>query len=104
MDDKNMANMAGGVSSESKLMGALSYIWIVSIIMLLLKKDDQFVQFHARQGLVIFVASWLWFIPFLGWIVALLAFICAIVGFIKAYSGEKFPIPGVSMIAEKIKI
>jgi len=40
---------------DNKIMAALSYIWIVSVLMLLMKKDSPFVQQHARQGFVLFV-------------------------------------------------
>jgi len=38
------------------LFGILAYVSILVIIPLLAAKDDQFVQFHVRQGLVLCVA------------------------------------------------
>lgn len=89
-------------SSDDKLFGALAYISIISIIMYVLKKNNTFVAFHARQGMVLFIASLLWFIPVLGWIAALLAYVGMVIGFIKAYNGEKYEMPFVKMLAEKI--
>ena len=101
--DEKMKTPAGGLSSDSKLMAALSYLWILSIVMLLIKKGDDFVKFHARQGLILFIVSViLWFIPVLGWILNLLVLILVIVGFIKALSGEKWKIPIVGDLGEKI--
>ena len=92
-----------GESQENKLMAAISYLWIVSIIMLLIKKDSKFVQFHAKQGFILFIASIiLWFIPVLGWILNLLVVVLVVVGFIKAFSGEYWKIPVVASLAEKI--
>lgn len=92
-----------GESQENKLLAAISYLWIVSIIMLLIKKDSKFVQFHAKQGLVLFIASIiLWFIPIIGWILNLLVVVAVVVGFIKALSGEYYKMPAVSILAEKI--
>ncbi|MFA6909364.1 MAG: hypothetical protein WC289_05830 [Patescibacteria group bacterium] len=100
MDEKPMNTL----SSESKLMAALSYVWIVSVIMLLIKKDDQFVYFHARQGLVLFLASFIGIIPVIGWFLWILVLLLDLFGFIKALSGERYALPGVSTLAEKIKI
>ena len=92
-----------GESQENKLLAAISYLWIVSIIMLLVKKDSKLVQFHAKQGLVLFIVSIiLWFIPVIGWILNLLVVVAVVVGFIKALSGEYYKLPGVSILAEKI--
>lgn len=92
-----------GESQENKLLAAISYLWIVSIIMLLIKKDSKLVQFHAKQGLVLFIVSIvLWFIPVIGWILNLVVVVAIVIGFIKALSGEYYKIPAVSIIAEKI--
>jgi uncharacterized membrane protein len=107
------ASSSGGGGGDDKVMAAISYIWVVSIIMLLTKKDSDFIQFHAKQGLVIFIIStvvWLVSIPFMfvlifvNWIVYLVLFIAAVVGFIKAYNGERYRIPVVADIADKINL
>lgn len=91
--------------SDTNLMAALSYLWLLSVVMLVVKKDDSYVLFHAKQGLVLFIASIvLWFIPFLGWLLQLAIFVMVIIGFIKALSGEKYSLPVVGSVAEKIKI
>ena len=90
-------------SQDDKLIGALSYIWVVSVIMFILKKDNSYVGFHSRQGMVLFVGSLVWFIPAVGWIVAGLSLVLMVIGFEKAYHGEKFRIPVVADLAEKIK-
>lgn len=97
---------------DDNLMAALSYIWIISIVMLLTKKDSEFIQFHAKQGLVLFgisIVLWVISIPlFFLWmvnsLVYLVLFVAAVVGFIKAYGGEKYKIPVVGDIAEKINL
>jgi uncharacterized membrane protein len=92
-----------GETQENKLLAAISYLWIISIIMLLIKKDSKLVQFHAKQGLVICVASIIfWLIPGIGYILNILIVIAVVVGFIKAMSGEYYKMPGVSILAEKI--
>lgn len=39
---------------ENKTMGILSYISILCLIPLFTKKDNEFVYYHAKQGLVLF--------------------------------------------------
>ncbi|MEI6986849.1 MAG: hypothetical protein WCK65_12040 [Rhodospirillaceae bacterium] len=41
---------------RSKVMAAFSYLGILCFVPLLLNRDDEYVQFHARQGLVL----WMW--------------------------------------------
>jgi len=95
---------------DDNLMAALSYVWIISIVMLVTKKDSDFIQFHAKQGLVLFVVSVIWwiisiplfFLWFISWLIYLVVFIAAVIGFIKAYSGERYSLPVVGDIAKKI--
>ena len=97
--------MAEQLSNDSKLFAALSYLWLLSVVMLVLKKDDEFVKFHAKQGTVIFVASIiLWFIPILGWLLQIAVLIAVVIGFLKAYSGERFKLPVIGDLADKINI
>lgn len=92
-----------GESQESKLLAAVSYFWILSIIILLVKKDSKFVQFHAKQGFILFIASIIfWFIPILGWILNLVIVVGVILGFIKALSGEYWRVPLIHGISQKI--
>lgn len=97
--------MAEQLSNDSKLFAALSYLWLLSVVMLILKKDDEFVRFHAKQGTVIFVASIiLWFIPIIGWLMQIAVLIGVVIGFLKAYSGERFKMPVIGDLADKINI
>ncbi len=91
------------VSQDDKLLGAVSYVSVVSVFMYVMKKNNPFVVFHAKQGMILFVASMLWFIPILGWIIAAIAYVLMVIGFIKAYSGDKFKMPLIGDLAEKIK-
>ena len=103
---------AGKAGGDENLMAALSYIWIISVVMLVTKKDSDFIQFHAKQGLVLFITSLVWwvitillfFLWFISWLIYLVIFIAAVIGFIKALSGEKYRLPLVGDIADKINI
>ncbi len=93
-------------TSDSNILAALSYISIVSIVMYVIKKDDAYVMFHAKQGMVIFALSIIgtFTIPLfgLGFLINLLTLVLVIVGAIKAYQGEKYKFPVISDLAEKI--
>lgn len=92
---------------ENKAITALSYIGILVLIPMLAKKESKFAQFHAKQGLVNFVAmiicSILFVIPFIGWIVGGIGYIVFIVigimGIIAALQGQYKALPIISKFA-----
>ena len=90
----------------------LAYLSILCIIPLIIKKDNAFVLFHTKQGIVLFVCeiavSIISVIPLLGWLIGffgmLLFGIISLIGIIKVLTGEYWKIPVVSDYAEKIQI
>ncbi|HMB25870.1 MAG TPA: DUF4870 domain-containing protein [Patescibacteria group bacterium] len=111
MENKKPKNSAQD-AEENKILAAISYLGILCLIPILLKKDSKFVMFHAKQGLVLFIAevaiSFINIIPILGqmiWLAAALIFIVvSVMGIIKAYQGVWWKIPIVSEYAKKIKL
>ncbi len=110
------------VKDEDKAMLVLSYLGILSLIpYFTVKKDNEYVRWHARQGVVLLLAEIiLWvafmimsaiiaFVPFLYILMSLLWFIFA-VGFlalsiyciVQALKGLKWKIPYLSDFIEKI--
>ncbi|MBU4310675.1 hypothetical protein L6386_00615 [bacterium] len=96
---------------EGKVFAALSYLWLLSVIILFGKKEDKFVAFHAKQGVVLFgciIAGWIIclipYVRFLGWIVRIACWAGMLIGIIKSLGEEKFKIPLVGDLAEKIKV
>lgn len=88
---------------ENKLWALLSYLGVLVIIPLLVKKDSKFVQFHVKQGLVLlagWVLSWLPFGPIIG----LVVLVFSVIGIINVLSGEMTKLPIVGELAEKIKL
>ena len=53
---KRLAAQRVPFQSRSRLMGILSYLGVLCLIPLIFSRDDAFVNFHARQGLVL----WIW--------------------------------------------
>ena len=102
---KDQAPSSSKDVQDNKVIAALSYIWILSIIFLLVKKDSPFVQFHAKQGVVIFAGSFiLSFIPIIGWFLNIVLFVMALMGLIAAAQGQKKELPIIFPIAEKINL
>ncbi|MBU4332548.1 DUF4870 domain-containing protein [Patescibacteria group bacterium] len=94
-----------------RAMGVISYIGILCIIPLLVKKQSKFAQHHARQGLVLFIGEIAliiiavvpllgWLLSFLGWIVAVLF---SVMGIINALAGKMWEMPVLGKYAKKFK-
>ena len=80
-------------TSDRNLMAALSYIWIIGLVMLVLKHDDEYIAFHARQGVMLSILTLVGIIPVIGWIIFALACAGMVFGFMNAWMGRKFEIP-----------
>jgi uncharacterized membrane protein len=98
------------IIEEGKFFAIISYISFLCVISLLLKKDNKFALFHAKHGLVLFVAEVVVFIfsivPFLGWLLGAFAVIVfmsvSIWGILQAASGNYSRLPFVSDVADNI--
>ncbi|PMP67338.1 MAG: hypothetical protein C0189_03210 [Caldisericum exile] len=96
---------------ENKVIASLSYISILFLIPLLVKRDSKFCIEHAKQGLVLFIfgiaLSIIVYIPILGWIIGLLGgivlFVVSLISFIYALQGKFWKIPIVYDLAQNFK-
>ncbi len=91
------------ISSEQKVWGAVAYLWILSLVALAARKKDDYVRFHANQGLLLFVVSVVSIIlgP-IGMVVNIVILIAAVMGIIKSLQGERWPLPAVAGIAKSL--
>ena len=97
---------------DNKIIAILSYIGVLCLIPLFTKKDDKFIFFHAKQGLVLFIVEIITYfvlmIPILGWIIAPIASLIwlalSIIGIINVLGGEMKELPILGKYADKIKI
>jgi uncharacterized membrane protein len=106
-------------SSDRTIMLVLSYVGILCLIPLLTKKDDPEVQWHSKNGTALFAAEvvlvilriMLIFIriPFLGCGVSMITcviwlgfLVISILAIMKALKGERFRIPVITDMAEKM--
>jgi len=92
----------------NKMLAAMSYLWILFLVPLLGKKDSKFVQFHAKQGLIMFAIElaaslFMWF-PVFGQLLMLALLVVAVMGVIKAMNGEWWEIPFVYEWSKKINL
>ena len=112
MDDEKKTTVEDKEITEGKIFALISYIGILSIVTLLLKKENKFALFHAKQGLVLFIcemgALLINIIPVLGqlvWVLAVLVFgIFSLVGIVQSLMGNYWKMPVIGDIAEKISI
>jgi fumarate reductase subunit D len=97
---------------EGKFFAVISYISFLCIVSLILKKENKFALYHAKQGLVLFVFEVAIFIisviPILGWLAAMLGVLVftlfSIWGILRALMGHLPRFPLISDIADKIVI
>jgi uncharacterized membrane protein len=112
---------AAPAGSDRTLMIVLSYLWILALIPLLTKKDDSEVQWHAKNGLGILIGeivAWIvitvlqfalpdtigcgiGMISCAVWIAFLVIRIMALV---KGVGGQRFTIPVLTDIGQKINV
>jgi len=96
--------------SEDKLWAILSYIFILWIFPLwVIKPRNEYAVYHAKQGLVLFIASviisFVSAIPVLGWIIgpiaSIILFVLWIIGIVNAATDKKKPVPLIGQLADK---
>jgi uncharacterized membrane protein len=107
---------AAAPGSNRNLMIALSYLWILAVIPLIVEKDDAEVQWHAKHGLVLLVVEIILYallaivsmVPLVGCVTFFLPFV-VFVGFLvirilaitKGIAGQRFMLPFVSDFANR---
>jgi uncharacterized membrane protein len=88
---------------ENKTLAILSYLSILCLIPLLLKKDSKFVKFHSKQGLILLI-GWVFVgVPF-GWILSIILAVFSIIGIINVLGERYADLPLVGELAKKINI
>ncbi|MDP3043126.1 MAG: hypothetical protein Q8N21_01870 [bacterium] len=108
-DPSSSANAAADKDIEAnKTIAALSYVWILFLVPLLGKRDSKFAQFHAKQGLVLFIIEIIvglvmWF-PIIGQLLMLALIVIAVMGIIKVLNGEWWKIPYIYNWSKKINL
>lgn len=99
---------------DRNIVAAICYIPVISIVIslvvLLVEKDEKFIRFHAFQALIFSVAYYLTVfflggLPLIGWLISALLFVVAvavwILGMMNAYMGRIFKLPLIGDFSEK---
>lgn len=105
------ANTTSPVKKENNtLMGVLAYIGPLVIVSYLVAKDEPFVKFHIKQGLVLLVLSlvvWLFGSMFLGYsmfmfmrVINLAITVLAIIGIVNVVQGKEQELPLVGQFSK----
>ena len=97
---------------DAQFFAAIGYLSFLCFVPLVLKKENKFALFHGKQALVLFImelaAAIPKVVPALGDLVFTLAFvvfgILSLIGIVKVLMGERWEIPVVSEIAERITL
>lgn len=90
------------ITQEEKIWGAVSYIWILSVVALAARKNNDYIRFHANQGFLLFALSLFFWFPIFGWILSMAVTIMALIGILKSLKGEEWPLPILSAQAKQI--
>ena len=84
---------------ETNAIALFSYLGILLVIPLLVAKDDPFVKFHVKQGLVFLIFTILFgWIPFVGWIAVI---VLGILGIVNVFNGKKEELPIIGQFGKK---
>ena len=112
MNKAPKSNLPKASKKEGKdLTPILSYFGILFLIPLLICKDSRFAQFHAKQGLVLFIAEAIVFmislIPFIGWLIGFVCWIACLVlsvmGIINVVNGRQILLPIIGKFAKNFE-
>lgn len=94
---------------ESKLMAALSYVGVLVLVPLLVRRDDAFVRWHAKQGLVLLIGmvmallAVVW-VPVIGNVLFLVLLVVSVIGLVQALLGRRWKIPIIGQVADSFRI
>lgn len=100
------------MEQKNTLMGILSYLGPLVIVPLLTSKDDPFVKFHIKQGLVLLVieaVAWavgmvMWQLWFFIPLINLFTLIMSIMGIVNVVQGKQEKLPLIGQYGEKFTI
>ncbi len=98
----------GAAPQKNVLMGILAYIGPLVLVPFLVAKEDPFVKFHVKQGLVLLIIEVsLWILAGILWIVAPIVaiidigiLILIIIGIVNVLAGKEKELPLVGSFAK----
>ena len=108
---KDEPKKAAPHKEKNTTMAAIAYI-VFFIPLLTEDRNDPFIKYHVKQGMVLFVAwcaaGFLAAIPFIGKVIQplliLAVFALTVIGAYGAYKGGQKPLPFIGKLADSFKI
>ena len=111
MDEQSSTPPAHQPNPQHKtLMGVLAYLGILIIIPFLMAKDDPFVKFHIKQGLLLAIVEivvWVLGMTMFGWqmwqflqLINLAAIVFSVIGIVNVVQGKEKELPLVGSLAK----
>ena len=92
-------------NENERYTAALSYVWILCLYTLLFKRDSSFIQFHAKQGLAVFVfeTAGIILLP-IYWLIVIVCVLLSIWGIKSALEGKYWTMPLIGEWIKKTKV
>lgn len=95
---------------RARLMALMSYLGVLVFVPLAMNRDDEYVSFHARQGLVIWifgiVAIFMLYVPGLGKLIfsslAMVVVLASLAGIVSVLLHKAWKIPFVYGLSTKL--
>ena len=110
MEEKTQSSPAQSQPEQKKKnigMAVVAYI-LFFIPLLTESKNDPFVKYHTKQGLVLFIAwiitaivSGIPIIKWFSWILSIFTLVLVIVGILNALNGKEKPLPLIGQFGDK---
>jgi len=107
---ENNGVLEGDFNGKTYIMSMMSYLGVLCLVPILFNKDDEYVNFHARQGLVL----WIWgvfsifalYIPVIGkFFFGVSAFFILVLSFVGLFSivfAKAWRIPIIGGLADQL--
>ncbi len=104
------------MEQKNTLMGVLAYLGPLVIVSYIVAKDDPFVKFHIKQGLVLFVVEVaLWVLSSMFWVmfyqfwmlyqlINLAIIVLSIIGIVNVVQGKEKELPLVGQFGKSFNI
>ncbi len=93
---------------KDALLAILSYFYVLVLIPLIFGKKDEFIHYHAKQGLLLLIlwvlAGFTFYLPYLPWVFIIVIFVDVLFGVIHVILGKERPMPILGKMAERISV
>ena len=93
---------------KERLIAFVSYLSILFLIPLKRFRKSEFIYYHAKQGLGLFIFSmimiFLFWLPVVGWVAVMAFLVLWFTGIMNVLTGKKEPLPVIGRISERVSI